>query len=380
MNHYEKYIDSFIEYCLPKLRNKFVYTFFAPIRVLFKMVGILRLENDFSYDDISLRTTVFIDEARKQGITCAATRTPFGYTNEFVMRIGKRSVWFEGLPCTELSSSKYSSLVDDKAAVKKILAQQNIITPEGKNFWFFQKKQAFRYGLSLGFPLMVKPRSGSISHHITTHITSEQQLEDGIERALRYEPCVIVEQYLPNMHVFRATVIDGDFVACVERIPAHVVGDGINTVQELVAIKNADSRRKKSPHKNTTHYHIILDATSDELLKEQGMRYSSVPSAGEIVVLQKKVILDLGADIIELTHSLHPDNIELFKNVANLFGMTIVGIDFIGESVARSWKDQVCAIIELNSLPYIDMHHYPYRGQPQNIAGAILKMALKYYA
>ncbi|MEK7498756.1 MAG: hypothetical protein AAB611_02785 [Patescibacteria group bacterium] len=380
VNHKEKYIDSFIDYLLPKINSKTIYRLFTPIRWLLKAIGLIRLEKDFSRDYISLRTTVFTDEAKKQGVICWATRTPFGYINEFVMQIGKKLVWFEGLPCTELSNSRYSMIIDDKFAVKKILKKHNIITPEGRSFWFFQKKQAIHYGLSLGFPLMIKPRGGSISHHITTNITSEEKLKEGIERAICYESCFIIERYLPNTHVFRATVVDETFVACVERVPAHVVGDDVHTIQELVTIKNTDPRRKESPNKNTTHYHIVLDETSEELLKEQGVTLLSVPKTGKTVFLQKKVILDLGAELIEVTPIAHPDNIKLFREVAKLFGMKIVGVDLIGESIERSWKNQTCAIIELNSLPYIDMHHYPYTGKPQNVAKAILEMALKYYA
>ena len=28
---------------------------------------------------------------------------------------------------------------------------------------------------------------------------------------------------------------------------------------------------------------------------------------------------------------------------------------------------QECAVLEANSLPYIDMHHYPVTGKPRNV-------------
>jgi cyanophycin synthetase len=91
------------------------------------------------------------------------------------------------------------------------------------------------------------------------------------------------------------------------------------------------------------------------------------------------VILDLGADLFERTGEVHPDNLELFRAVARLFNTRLVGIDFLAEDISKSWRGQNAAIIELNSLPYIDMHHFPTKGEPVNVGGFICDMVEKYY-
>jgi hypothetical protein len=42
-------------------------------------------------------------------------------------------------------------------------------------------------------------------------------------------------------------------------------------------------------------------------------------------------------------------------------------------------EKQSCGIIELNSLPYIDMHHFPTWGEPINVAGYVCDLVKKYY-
>ncbi|MEG7657944.1 cyanophycin synthetase, partial [Listeria monocytogenes] len=53
---------------------------------------------------------------------------------------------------------------------------------------------------------------------------------------------VVVERFATGRD-HRVLVVDGRVVACAERVPAHVVGDGERTVRELIEVENADPRR-----------------------------------------------------------------------------------------------------------------------------------------
>jgi len=52
----------------------------------------------------------------------------------------------------------------------------------------------------------------------------------------------------------------------------------------------------------------------------------------------------------------------------------VVGIDFLCENISKSWKKQKCAILELNSVPSIELHHFPSAGVPQNVAKAMVDL------
>lgn len=44
-------------------------------------------------------------------------------------------------------------------------------------------------------------------------------------------------------------------------------------------------------------------------------------------------------------------------------------IEYIGDYM---WNEQQrVGILECNGLPFIDLHHYPFEGKPQNVAGAL---------
>ncbi len=367
-SHFEKYIESFLEYFLPRLNKKWSDFGERFLVRLLSSARILQRAKDFPLEKISLRTGVFIKEGRKRGWDFWAFKGPAGYLNVFKLQAGRRQYFFEGLPIAG------NEKIDDKAAVKKCLLKHKLPTPEGKSFWFFNRDKAFKYGLLLGFPLMVKPRSGSMSHHITTNVRTEKELKEAIGRALCYEPTFIIEKYLADAHVYRATVVGKDRIACVQRVPAHIIGDGIHNASQLVEIKNKDPRRGLPRQKDTTLYRLVIDETSQRLIKEQGFSFNDVIPAGKIVYLQEKIILDLGADLVEVTEKMHPDNVALFKKIAEIFGVKLVGIDFLCDDISLSWKNQNCGIVELNSLPYIDMHHFPSEGEPVNVANWICSM------
>lgn len=344
----------------------------------FLRLGLASLDPNPPREKISLRTTVFWDEAKKHDINISAFKTKWGYNNIFLMEVGGRRFTFEGLPLAEHALRPEVDL-DDKWLVKKKIAAHGLPHAEGCAFWWFQKARAAEYGEQLGYPLIVKPRAGSMSHHISANIRSRAELEDGISRAIRYAPRFIVERFIPNSRVYRATLVDGKFVAAAERIPAHVMGDGTHTVQELATIKSSTPDRGAPRAKDTTCYRLVIDETSHRLLAACGLTVNSIPQPGERVFIQDKVILDLGADLHEATGETHPENAKMFERAAALFPAGILGLDFLCHDISQPHREQPCAIIELNSLPYIDMHHFPTTGAPVNVGLKIVEMIKKYY-
>jgi cyanophycin synthetase len=377
--HYQNWLEEFFSF-LPNFifskKLEFFLTFF--LEKIFTFFKLASWQENFDFSKIHLKSTLVIEELRKRGVKIEILKGPFGFTNHFRAKIGKKIFYFDGLPV--VSSNKFDlQIFNDKEKTKKLLKKYNFPVPEGKAFWFWQKKEALKYGKTLGFPLVVKPRSGSFSRHITTNIQNLEELKKAINKAISYSPAFLLEKFLSGNFVYRITIVDFEKVFCGKRVAAHVVGDGVLKISQLIEEKNIKEKRGETYQKDSSLYKIVVDETSEKLLKEKGYNLESIPPKGEIVFLQKDPFVRLGADFIEETPKIHSENIKLFQKLAKTFDIKLVGIDFLAKDISIPWKEQECAILELNNLPCIEVHHFPSLGQPQNVAKEVANLFFKYY-
>jgi len=381
-HHIQTWIDEITSSIMPRLRlPKRIESFFDVVfEKTFSSIGLIKMRDDFLFSEIQMRSACFIDEARKRAVKFKAAKGPVGYTNHFCAEVNGQKYRFESLPVAEHISKYDVSFVDCKERTKNHLKKGNFPIADGKSFWFWQKNRALKFGSEkLGFPLVVKPRGGSVARHVTTNIRSRDELLRAINKATVYSPAFVVERFVENSSVYRAAVVDFDFVAVVKQVPANVVGDGISTIQQLVEGKNSDKRRGEPHQKDFTLYKLIIDETTTKLLAGENYNLQTVPQKDEIVYLQKNPFLKLGGDLVEVTERVHSENIKLFKDIARFFDIRLVGMDFLVPDISNSWRNQKCAVLELNSVPCIEMHHFPSSGKPQNVANALVDLFFKYY-
>jgi D-alanine-D-alanine ligase-like ATP-grasp enzyme len=382
IHHFQTWGDEIMNMVMPRLKlSKKLDTFFDIFfEKTFSFIGLINMKDDFLLSEIQMRSACFIEEARKRGIKFAVAKGPLGYTNFFRAEINDKKIRFENLPVADYLSKEDASFVDCKERTKNHLIKGNFPVAGGKAFWFWSKSRALEFGSNkLGFPLVVKPRGGSVARHVTTNIKNSEELKEAIKKAVIYSPAFIVERFIENSFVYRATVVDFDYVAVVKQVHANVIGDGSLTIQELVERKNIDKRRGFPHQKEFTLYKITIDETTTKMLSENNYNLQSIPKKNEFVYLQSNPFLKLGGDLVEVTENVHTENVQLFKDIAIFFDIRLVGIDFLIPDIYSSWKNQNCAVLELNSVPCIEMHHFPSSGKPQNVAGALVDSFFKYY-
>ena len=318
--------------------------------------------------------------ARARGVVVLAAHSAYGYTGYFSARFHGTNARFDGLPVALFTRTKCNVSVQSKKETKEHLVRGGFPVAPGKTFWWWQTRVAILYGAhQLGFPLVVKPLSGSVARHITTNITNVDELRMAIKKAVAYGPAYMIERFIDHASVFRVTVVDDIYVACARQIPAHVVGDGDASVRALVEKKNNVRMEKTANEMGRLFYPLKIDGSTEKLLAELGHTMDTVPRLEESVYVQRDPFLKLGGDIIEVTETMHPDNRDLCQRIAKFFDLRLVGIDVMMNDITRSWKEQRCAVLELNDLPCIEMHQFPSLGKPQNIAAPVVDLLFKYY-
>ncbi|MBA3789403.1 hypothetical protein H0X32_03375 [Patescibacteria group bacterium] len=312
------------------------------------------------------------DEATKRRIEMQELR-PFGVArNIFKAKLpAGKTITFQGIPAAQYES-ECVSWISDKSRLKKELVKLGM--PVAKGGAVRTKDEAAALFRALVPPVIVKPHQGSGSRHTILHIKTENELSLAFIIAKQVSPMVVIEEELVGS-VYRATLVGGKLIAVLRRDPPQVMGDGVHTIFELIEEEN------KHPARSGPYFaKIQLDERAREELARQEYEMDSVPLEEARVSLHQKVHWSAGGTSVDVTDEVHPDNVTIFEQIARELRAPVVGIDFIISDIRRSWKEEKrCGILECNSMPFIDKHHFPFEGKPRNVAGAIWDMVMTHY-
>lgn len=261
-------------------------------------------------------------------------------------------------------------LASDKEGTKQILEEAGAPVPRGAVINYYDELSAAIDDVG-GFPIVIKPLNGNHGRGITLDINSWELAEAAYDTASVISKPVIVERYYPGRD-HRFLVINGKVVAVAERVPAHVVGDGKSTIEELIDQANQDPRRGTGHDNLLTR--IEIDRTSRDILDRQGLTLDTIPEPSEICYLRSTANLSTGGIAVDRTDDIHPENIWLAERVAKIIGLDIAGIDIVTPDISQPLRDVGGVIVEVNAAPGFRMHVSPSEGIPRNVAGPVLDM------
>jgi D-alanine-D-alanine ligase-like ATP-grasp enzyme len=312
------------------------------------------------------RARVLWEEAERRGIVMREFR-PFGLPREiFYATYGTDTRGFDGLPRPRNARESSIDWMDDKGVILKKFRAAGIPVPRGGSASSVAAAEKIFHSIvnQPGDAVIVKPAIGSRSRHTYIHLTDIAALRHAFKKAKELSPRVVVEEELTGF-VFRITLVGGKIAGVMRREPPHVIGDGKTSVKELIAEEN------RNPLRHGEIFHELpLNEETIAMLKEQNLSLDSVPESGRMVVVHPKVSRAYGASNTEI-ETIHPDNEKLFLKIAAVLDDPLVGIDFMIDDAARPWQEQKCGVIECNSLPFIDLHHFPLKGPARNAAGVV---------
>ncbi len=260
-------------------------------------------------------------------------------------------------------------LASDKEETNKILASLGLPVPQQR---LVQSEDgAAQAARRIGYPVVVKPYNANHGRGVSIHLLDEASVRTAFQKAKEHSRSVLVESFIAGAD-HRMLVINGELVAASKRMPGHVVGDGVRTIEALVAEVNADPRRGIGHEKVLTR--IELDHEAGRLMAGKGYTKDAVPAAGEVVMLRLTANLSTGGTATDVTDVVHPDNAEMAVRAIKAIGLDVGGVDFLTSDITQSYKDIGGAICEVNAAPGYRMHMAPSEGKPRDVAGRTVDM------
>lgn len=281
---------------------------------------------------------------------------------------GKNQVRFRAT-MTEKTSSIAVDIASNKDETKRMLQEQAI--PVAKGVTISSTAGVDEAIQKVGFPLVFKPLDGNHGRGISINIKTKEDAVAAYEHAAKISRRVVVERFVQG-YDFRVLVIDNKMVAAALRDPAHVIGDGESTIQELIDLENTDPRRGYG-HENVLTL-ISVDRDTLDLLEKKGYTLETVPAKDEKVFVKSTANLSTGGTSIDVTDHVHPQNVFICERISKIIGLDICGIDIMAQNLTEPLTETGGVILEVNAAPGFRMHIAPSEGLPRNVAGHVIDM------
>jgi cyanophycin synthetase len=260
-------------------------------------------------------------------------------------------------------------IAGNKKATKQLLGDMGIPVPRG--YLIYEEDELESTIKAVGFPVVIKPLDGNHGKGATIGIENLEEACAAFHKAFEYSKYILVEKMLAGKD-FRALVVNNRLIAVAERTPAHVVGNGKNSIRELIDEINSDPRRGYG-HENVLTQ-IVVDGQTERLIAAKHYTLETVLPEGEILYLKTTANISTGGTAIDRTDEVHPENAFMFERIAKIVGLDVAGIDIIAPNISEPLRETGGGIIEVNAAPGFRMHLAPSEGIGRNVAEHVVDM------
>jgi len=255
----------------------------------------------------------------------------------------------------------------DKEDTKYLLEQAEVEVPKGE---IIRRESSVEDACDyVGFPLVVKPISGNHGRGITVDVNSYKEAVEAFNIAKEISRSVILEKFITGED-YRLLVINNKLVAAAKRTPAHVIGNGKSTIQELIDKVNEDPRRGYGHEKVLTM--ITVNELTKTIIASNGYELDTIIEKGEMLILKDTANLSTGGTAEDVTDIVHPANVFMAERISKIIDLDICGIDVMTTDISKPLSETGGAVLEVNAGPGFRMHLAPTTGLPRNVAAPVI--------
>lgn len=214
---------------------------------------------------------------------------------------------------------------------------------------------AFCHARKIGFPVIVKPNSGSQGVGVTL-VHNKTEFYRAMRFIFKRDRVGLVQSQVIGKD-YRVVVLDQKIISAYERIPLNVIGDGKSTIIQLLRKK----QRQFIASSRDTNIKMN-DPRIKEKIRRQGLSFETVPAKNQQIFLLDNANLSSGGSSIDVTKKVHPDFQKIAIAITKEMGLRLCGVDLIIQGDI-SQAPRTFFVIEINSAPGLD--HYVQMGRAQ---------------
>ncbi len=303
-----------------------------------------KAESSYKYENFNIHK--YIETAEKLNIK--VNPLGFGYC-EF--QRGEVKKWILNSLIDRESALTYK-LCGNKYLTYKLLSDNGLKNiPKHELYKFDDIKKTCKDFINWNCPVVIKPCSvTSGGQGVTVNINTIKYLKNAIAQSFIFDrKYYLMEEYIEGSH-YRILTLKGNFLACSQRIPARITGNGKDSIRKLVEKEN-QKRSKEKIEKALCQ--IIIDNEVKRKLKSINKTVDSVLGNNEEIFVKDVVNIHSGGEVINI-ENVSEDIKNTCKNIANILNIYLAGFDIITTDITKSLDQANGVINEVNTSPGFD--------------------------
>ncbi|WP_263065591.1 cyanophycin synthetase [Dickeya dadantii] len=282
-----------------------------------------------------------------------------------------------------LNPSASSAIAQDKFYTKYFLRKNGFNVPQGKTFFsqalnktLAQENSrgiddATQFAESLGLPVFVKPNNLSRGAWVTK-VYDTSSMATICNHIFSRTDVLLVEQVCQGRD-YRIVVLGDAVISAYERFPLAVYGDGIQTIQQLLADAQHTLPLLGRPSSQIDPH----DPRIDIKLADLGLSRKTILPEGQKTCLLDNANLSTGGTSVDITEAIHHSFSALAISATAALGFCLAGVDIICRDLCTDADTQPWNIIEINSVPDLDNYAAPRPKQRERLKALYKKILLQ---
>lgn len=278
----------------------------------------------------------------------------------FVLKKGDQIIWINKT-LSSVANPVSLGIAKNKHLTKDLLEKLGIPTTLGmaiKN-----EDELEKIAAELSFPLVIKPADGGGGFGVYVNLHNHESLKKAYGKVSAISKQVLVEKFVAGDY-YRLTIIGNGAYATTKNLPAVIIGNGKDTVEQLIEKEN-----QKNPERQVSERlnKIKISSTVSAFLLGHGFTLDSV--------IPENIAVPIsfggygGGEYIDVTKETHPSFIKAARLISETLELPIIGIDFIAKDISAEFAAQNGVVLEINaSFPLLQFHREPTQGEPRNLA------------
>lgn len=325
-------------------------------------------QSEMPTDDYNLISQIIFRELRRLGVKSTWVNHALFYFQLKGRYIGCRVSYTPG------TSTVGKVILRNKAVSKEIFKSIGISVAKGKYYIRDDWKSASSYFKTFRGPVVIKPVDGLKAKGVSVGVKYWESFNNAWKQAKRYsKKGIIIEEQFKGTEA-RFFVIGSKCVAAFRKINPHIVGNGKQTIEELVQEKQKN--RSQNPH--LFNRPLIIGDHQKNILKEQGYCLNSIPPDGQKVIIDWNASSPAGGETFDITDVVHPSYKLVVERLASIIsGIDIIGVDMLAKDYNQPADKDNYIVLEANTQPGLGGHHFPVYGKRRNVGRLVAKHIIR---